>query len=156
MPNGDYSLSREDWAKIKAFFADHSALLLAFATAHNLAIDEYYHDAPAWTFRFRHPKGGGAGIHVQRLDDSTIRIGKLWYIDDYDTFTHHTKSETSSELPLSQIDLREVLEESLREIATWNKTEMIASRGYEKFWSRYSREEWTQMSPDETLPQPKL
>ena len=156
MPNGDYSLTRDDWAKIKAFFAEHSTLLLRFATVHNLSIDEYYHDAPAWTFRFRHPKGGGAGIHVQRLNDSTIRIGKLWYIDEYETFTHRTKSETSGGLPLSEINMREVLEKSLNEIAAWDKSEMNASGGYEKFWSRFSREEWLQMSPDTTLPQPKL
>ena len=156
MPNGDYSLSHADWVKIKAFFAQHSPSLLSFAAAHNLAIDEYYHDSPAWTFRFRHPKGGGAGIHVQRLDDFTIRIGKLWYIDEYDTFTHHLKSETSPDLAPSTMSLLEVLEKSLKEITAWNKSELIAHPGYEKFWSRYSREEWRQMSPDEQLPQPKL
>jgi hypothetical protein len=156
MPNGDYSLSRDDWAKVKAFFLELSPILSSFAAAHNLAIDEYYHDAPAWTFRFRHPKGGGAGIQVLRLNESTIRISTLWYIDEYDSFTHYTKSAAGSDLLWRAMDLHETLEQALKEIVAWNKSSLTAHPGYEEFWSRYTKEEWQQMSSVERLPQPKL
>jgi hypothetical protein len=156
MPNGDYSLSPEDWAEIKAFFRELSPILCSFAAAHNLAIDEYYHDVPAWTFRFRHPEGGGAGIQLMRVNESTIRISTMWYIDEYETFTHYTKSAAGSDVLWRAINLREILEQSLREIASWNKGSLTPHPGYEKFWSRYTKEEWQQMSSTERLPQPKL
>jgi hypothetical protein len=156
MPNGDYSLSHEDWEKIRAFFEELSPILLGFAAAHNLAIDKYYHDGPAWTLRFQHPKGGGAGIGVHRVDDDKIRINKLWYIDEYETFTHSVKSDAGSDLLLGSVDLREILEESLREVTAWNRNDMTAYHGYEEFWARYTQEEWHQMSPAMRLPKPTL
>jgi len=156
MPNGDYSLSPEDWEKIRAFFEELSPILFGFAAARNLEIDKYYHDLPSWTFRFRHPKGGAAGIHVERISDSEIRIGRDWYIDDFDKFTRYLKSDAGFQLNLREIDLSNILEQAVKDIVTWNKGDMIAHPDYEKFWSQYSREEWLQMSPVERLPKPKL
>jgi hypothetical protein len=156
MPNGDPFASPTEWKRIKAFFQMLSPILLTFAATHNLAIDEYYHESPSWSFRFRHPKGGAAGIHVERIDDSTIRVGRSWYIDEFENFTRYLKSDEGSHLTLGGIDLREILEAKLQDIVTWKKSDMIAHSDYEKFWSRYSREEWAQMSPVERLPQPKL
>jgi hypothetical protein len=155
MPNGDYSLFRDDWKRIRAFFEERSAILLGFATAHNLAVDKYYHDAPSWTFRFRHPKGGGAGVHVERVDDSTVRVGKLWFIDEYENYTHYVKSEVSGDLLLAAIQLREVLEESLKDIAGWNKSDMTAYGGYEKFRSKYAKDEWLELFSEKRLPELK-
>jgi hypothetical protein len=156
MPNGDYSLSKEDWERIRAFFEAHSDVLLGFASKHNLVIDKYYHESPSWTFRFQHPKGGGAGIHLEHVNDSTIRIGKSWYIDDFENFTRFLKSESGREMPLASIKLGETLEVSLTEMTNWNKDEMTAYGGYEKFWSQYTKEQWREMSPEERLPIAKL
>ena len=86
------------------------------------------------------------------MNDSTIRIGKSWYIDDFETFTRFLKSESSEDLPLASINLHETLEASLTEMANWKKDDMTAYGGYEKFWSQYTREQWAEMSPVERLP----
>lgn len=156
MPNGEPFVSPTEWKRIVAFFDRLSPILSSFAITHNLAIDQYYHESPSCSFRFRHPKGGAAGIHVERVDDSTIRVGRSWYIDEFENFTHYLKSDKGSDLALGGINLREILEEKLRDIVTWNKSDMIAHPGYENIWSGYSREEWTKMSPIGGLPQPKL
>ncbi|HEY6267003.1 MAG TPA: hypothetical protein VIX11_01785 [Candidatus Acidoferrum sp.] len=156
MLNGDPFASPTEWKKIRAFFQGLSPILSSFAATHNLAIDEYYHESPSWAFRFRHPKGGAAGIHVERLDDSTIRVGRSWYIDEFENFTRYLKSDEGSDLTLGGIDLREILEAKLQDIVTWKKSDMIAHSDYGKYWSRYSKEEWAQMSSVERLPQPKL
>jgi hypothetical protein len=156
MPNGDPFASPIEWKNIKTFFQGLSPILSTFAATHNLAIDEYYHESPSWTFRFRHPKGGAGGIHVERVDDSTIRVGSSWYIDEFENFTRYLKSDESSDLVLGAIDVRELLEKKLKDIVTWNKSDMTAFPDYERFWSLYSREEWLQMSPIERLPKPKL
>jgi hypothetical protein len=141
---------------IKIFFQGLSPILSTFAATHNLAIDEYYHESPSWTFRFRHPKGGAGGIHVERVDDSTIRVGSSLYIDEFENFTRYLKSDEGSDLVLGAIDVRELLEKKLKDIVTWNKSDMTAFPDYERFWSLYSREEWLQMSTIERLPKPKL
>ena len=156
MPNGDPFASPIEWKNIKTFFQGLSPILSTFAASHNLAIDEYYHESPSWTFRFRHPKGGAGGIHVERVDDSTIRVGSSWYIDEFENFTRYLKSDEGSDLILGAIDVRELLEKKLKDIVTWNKSDMTAFPDYERFWSLYSREEWLQMSPIERLPKPKL
>ena len=156
MPNGDPFASPIEWKNIKTFFQGLSPILSTFAATHNLATDEYYHESPSWTFRFRHPKGGAGGIHVERVDDSTIRVGSSWYIDEFENFTRYLKSDEGSDLILGAIDVRELLEEKLKDIVTWNKSDMTAFPDYERFWSLYSREEWLQMSPIERLPKPKL
>jgi hypothetical protein len=155
VPNGDYSLTFEDWETIKAFFEELSPVLSSFAAAHDLAIDKYYHDFPSWTFRFRHPKGGGAGIEVRRLDEAKIQINTLWHLDEYETFTHNVKSVVGSDLSWRTTNVIEILEQSLREILTWDKSSLTAHRGYEKFWSRYTKEEFEEMS-DGRLPELKL
>jgi|SRR5579859_1423023 len=155
MPNGDYSLTKGDWEVIRAFFQRHSNVLRSFAISHNLFIDEYYHDSPAWSFRFRHPKGGGAAIHLERIDNSTVKLGTSWYLDDFDSFTHYVKSEPAVVLALSGTNLPEVLETAFRRILAYETLDLTAHSGYEKFWSRYTKEEFTEMSVGR-LPSPKL
>src|SRR5258708_39747042 len=105
---------------------------------------------------FPAPKGREGGIQVERVDDSTARVGRYWYIDEFENFTRYLKSDKGSDLGLREVDLREILEQKLQDIVSWNKSDMIAHPDYEKFWSVYSREEWLQMSPIERLPKPKL
>jgi hypothetical protein len=156
MPNGDPFASPSEWKRITAFFQRLSPILSTFASTHNLAIDEYYHESPSWAFRFQHPKGGAASIHVERIDDSIIRVGRSWYIDEFENFSRFLKSDEGSELALDGIDLREILKAKLQDIVTWEQSDMIAHSDYEKYWSRYTREEWDQMSQVQRLPQPKL
>ncbi|HKW63394.1 MAG TPA: hypothetical protein VJN89_12675 [Candidatus Acidoferrum sp.] len=146
MPIGDYSLPHDDWERIRAFFERLSPILVQFAKDHNIAIDRYYHDAPMWAFRFRHPKGGGASIDVHRVSDHTIRVNKVWYLDVYETFTRHIKSEDSGELPLEQTELVEILEVCLKRVAGWKREDMTPHGGYEKFWSAYTPEEFKVIS----------
>lgn len=151
MPNGDYSLSRDDWKRIRAFFDERSAILVDFATAHNLAIDKYYHDSPSWTFRFRHPKSGVGGVEVKRVSESSIRVNMSWYIDEYENFTRHAKQEESSELAVAKIDLTKVLEDSLKRALGWNREE-LTPHDAKNPWSDYSKEEWEKLWSVERFP----
>lgn len=152
MPNGNDSISSSGWTEIRAFFQNHSAVLLDFASAHNLAVDEYYHESPSWSFRFRHPKGGGAHVHLERLDALTIRIGGAWYVDEYETFTRHLKWAQNHDLLLENIDLRKELEASLNQVVTWEKKELIPHPDYKNIWSLYNKKEWSKIFSTEHLP----
>jgi hypothetical protein len=152
MPNGNDSLASSDWAKIRAFFQRYSAVLLDFACAHNLAVDEYYHESPAWLFCFRHPKGGGAHVQLERLDDLNIRIFGAWYVDEYETFTRYLKSTQNRDLRLENIDVRSELEASLNQVVGWEKKELTPHPDYKNVWSRYNKQEWNQIFTAERLP----
>jgi hypothetical protein len=152
MPNGNDSITSSEWARINAFFQRHSAVLLDLATDHNLAVDEYYHVSPSWPFRFRHPKGGGAGVILERLNDSPIRISGNWHIHEYETFTRHFKGQGVDELLLDSIELRQELEAKLNEVISWEKSQMTPHPNFEKVWSLYSKEEWEKIFTTEHLP----
>ena len=155
MPNGDPSLSLADWTKIKIFFERLSPILLAFTTAHDVAIDKYYHDSPSWAFRFRHPKGGVGNLEVKRVSESTVRVNKFWYIDEYEKFTHYIRREEGSEQPLAKIDLGEVLEENLKKLLAWKKEDLSPCDA--KYpWADYSKEEWERIWSIERFPSLKL
>jgi hypothetical protein len=156
MPNGNPPITPSDWVNIRAFFQKLSAVLLDFATAHNLSIDEYYHESPSWSFHFRHPKGGAASVSLERVDDSTIRIDGTWYIDEYETFTRHMKQNLTQDLVLQNINLRSELETCLKEVASWEKKDMTPYSWYKKVWSRYSKKEWDKMSAEKHLPKLRL
>ena len=155
MPNGDYSLTRDDWAKMKAFFEEISHALLAFAATHDLAIDEYYHDSPSWAFRFRHPKGGVGSLEVKRLNESAIHVNVSWYIDEYESFTQYFKWDEGDELLLAKTDLGDALEERLKAVVAWNRAD-LAPRDAKNPWASYSKEEWKRMWSAERLPLLKL
>ena len=152
MPNGNPEITSGEWTKIKAFFGKFSSTLSGFAARHNLAVDEYYHEAPAWSFRFRHPKGGGATVHVERLNDSTVRVNGSWYIDEYETFTRYFKWGQNHDFLLEDIDLRNELELCLKEIVGWEKKDLTPRSDYQKVWSGYTKEEWNRIFTPENLP----
>lgn len=152
MPNGNHSISSSEWMRIRDFFQKLSKVLLDFAAMHNLKVDEYYHESPSWSFRFRHPKGGGASVDLERLDDSTIRILGSWYIDEYETFTRHLKWGPKHDFLLEIIDLRRELEASLREVVSWEKEEMTPYPNYKKVWSKYKKDEWERIFTTADLP----
>src|ERR1700759_1015231 len=152
MPNGDPSITAAEWAKIRVFFQKLSAVLQNFASAHNLAMVEYYHESPSWSCRFRHPKGGGATVHLERLDDSNVRINGSWYIDEYETFTRHFKWGPNHDLSLENIDLRKELEARLHEIVSWDKNLLTPHPNYKNVWSGFSKEAWDRIYSTGHLP----
>jgi len=152
MPNGNSEISTVEWTNIRAFFGTISAILSEFATRHNVAVDEYYHESPSWSFRFQHPKGGCATVHVERLNDSTVRLNGAWYVDEYETFTRHFKLGSNHDLLLEVIDLRNELDATLKEIIGWERGDLTPHPGYKKVWSIYSKEEWNRIFTTEHLP----
>src|SRR5689334_15384120 len=155
MPNGDYSLTRDDWAKIKAFFQEISHTLLAFAATHDLEIDEYYHDSPSWALRFRHPKGGLGTLEVKRLNESVVHVNIYWSVNDYDSFTQYFRLEEGDDLLLAKTKLGDVLEKRLKAVVAWDRKD-LAPRDAKNPWADYSKEEWEKIFSLERFPLLKL
>jgi hypothetical protein len=62
MPNGTPDVHERTKPKYDAFFVPLAAQLTDFASRHRLRLEKYYHEAPMWSFPFRHPNGGVAKI----------------------------------------------------------------------------------------------
>jgi len=152
MPNGNPEITPAEWTKIRLFFRNISPILSDFATEHNLAVDEYYHESPSWSFRFQHPKGGGAIVYVDRLNDSTVRVHGSWYVDEYETFTRYLKWGQNHDFVLEASQLKNELEACLSEIVGWEKRELTPHPGYKNVWSAYSKEEWNKIFTTEHFP----
>lgn len=156
MPNGNPNFDSEELPQLEAFFAPLTPTLERFATHHNLAVDKYYHQLPSWEFRFRHPKGGEAYVEVRRADDSSIRIAKAWWQDDYDRATRSMKMTFSEPIRLDTIDLFAGLVRALREIVAWQPGcwDQVYPN-YQNEWHRtWSKEQFDALL--DTLPMPHV
>lgn len=142
MPNGNPNFETEELPLLEMFFAKISSVLESFSDDHNLLIEKYYHDGPAWTFKFRHPVDGVGQIEVQKCDNDTVLIGYGWYIDDYDTSTRFLKYPSPKKIGLDHTDLRKALENSLSEILQSKRDGLVAHKAPYPWSKRCSKEEF--------------
>lgn len=150
MPNGDpdFDLEREE-----SWFAPIAPAVERFATARNLLVGRYDHDAPAWTLRFNHPEGGQASIVLTHHEQRSVAIGSVWHVDCHDTFTRSLHRREPREVPREPGAVRHALEAELRAIlavppGAWTEV----ATGYERIWGRYTREQFAALAP--RLPDP--
>src|SRR5439155_3182766 len=116
MPNGNPNFETEELPAFEAFFRPLAPLLERFAATHNLKIERYHRQLPAWSFRFRHPLGGEACVELHREDDDTISIVEAWWQDDYEVGTRSAKRSSSGPIRLGFIDLYSTLAATLNEV----------------------------------------
>ena len=138
MPNGN-DWTKAQWEAVEAFFARVGPVLSRFASAYELKIEKYYHDAPSWSLLFRHTSGGVAKIDVERTSDEHIRIWSHWWIDKYETGTRFLKTEKGAEMPASSLGDGRILSDTLLRILGWQKAELSPHGGYRDTW----QQQWT-------------
>jgi hypothetical protein len=136
MPNGDPNWRKNELPKLRAFFRKISKVLKHFARTHNLKIDKYYHQGPAWTFRFRHPKGGVGQIFVRKSDEEHVLVAVDWFIDDYDKLTRYDKHTELQKCSLDHTALRTFLEEMLKTMLSWRKEDLTPFKSKYHCWQR--------------------
>jgi len=142
MPDETYS--EFEWAekelpKVKAFFGKIADILNKFANRHNLNIEKYTQDGPAWDFLFRHPEGGSCYVQVRMYDKRHVELCGDWSIYDIDTGISYDKHTHLSQCSTDKIELENKLEEMLALVLSWNREdlEIVAKR------SPDIKEQWT-------------
>ncbi len=128
MPNGDPNWYKEVKPELDAFFAQIADVLEEFAARYNLAIEKYYHEGSSWIFRFRHPLGGIAGIHVNHVDNDHIMVGAAWQIADYDSTILLSKHTDAVKCEIKETDLRGSLYRMLTTVLAWKKHDLIPEK----------------------------
>jgi len=98
----------------------------------------------------------GATIHVERVNDSMVAISGSWYVDEYETFTRYSMLGPRHDFILGNTDLRKELDACLTEVIDWQKQDLVPNPGYKKIWSRYSKEDWSEIFSTSKLPRLSL
>jgi hypothetical protein len=137
MPNGNPHFHSDEEPKLESFFAKISGELLSFASRHDLKLEKYYHQAPTWSFGFRHPVAGVAKIDVEKHSDAGIKIWSHWWRDDYDAGIRFLKVAESPMYQIGTLELTSVLEETLTRILIWKEGEWDNRHGgYQEIWHK--------------------
>jgi hypothetical protein len=153
MPNGHPKWTEKELPKLEEFFSKIASVLEEFARAHNLMIERYYHQGSAWTFMFQNSKGGNGQIEVEKSGHDSVLIRRSWYIDDYDNNTRWLKYPLGKKYSLEHRILREVLEESLKQIFSWNKEDLEPHKNKYYTWSKiFSKAEFEQQQAKYPVP----
>jgi hypothetical protein len=124
------------------FFAKISPVLDDFESSHNLLIEKYPHDGPAWSFKFKHPVDGVGQIEVEKSGEDTILVRWSWWIDDYDTSTRFLKYPPPKKVGMEHGEVRNALEKALEEILRWKKDELAPYKAPYPWSKRCSKEQF--------------
>lgn len=153
MPNG--GMHKGEFEELEAFFRPVANAVEEFASNHNLLLERYYHDAPAWSLRFAHPAGGSATISVARESSESIVVSGTWWLDVYSEFTRYLRDSSSISCSVRSDVVTSAVESTLTEVLQWKPGIWSrVARGYEQVWGKFSQSEFDRMSGN--YPQPKL
>ena len=118
MPNGKPNF-RHEMSELEEFFLPVAEVLHDFARRHNLRLTKYYHQAPSWSFTFRHPHGGLGKIEVLRESGEYLQVLGSWWFDDYDELTRFLKTHRGRSLPRDPQSLEREMQEALHLVLAW-------------------------------------
>ncbi len=124
MPNGDPDWGVKEYPKLESFFSRISDTLEEFADSYNLLIDKYYHQSPAWSFLFRHPKGGVGKMSVCKNGNDQVTIVPIWWLDDYDHYARFWKETEGKKSSLNKPELWKALSDTFKTIISWSKEDL--------------------------------
>ena len=155
MPNGGYG-TPEQWTEIEQFFDGIGPTLTQFAESHRLKIEKYTHEAPMWSFLFRHPRGGVGKIDVYRAEDDRLRIWAYWWRDAYREAKRYWRAESvREEMPAAELAESSVLRSTLQSILEWDEASLEPAKGEMTSWHQYFTEEQFDALVDE-YPEPRI
>jgi len=141
--NPDFNLrEQEEW------FAPLAAAITAFARAHNLLVDKYYHESTSWDLRFNHPRGGQASIEVYNESADFAGVGSGWHLDEFECFTRSIHRRARRKIAKEPVLLARELANELAAITAvplgqWTQV----AKGYEQIWGQYTKQEFERMTP---------
>ena len=154
MPNAIPNFEREELPLLETFFAKIAPVLEDFARAHNLLIEKYPHDGPAWFFMFKYPVAGMGQIDVEKFGQDAILVRCSWGINDYDTSTRFLKYPPPKKVGIKHPEVRKAIEDALDGILRWKRDELVPYKAPYPWSERCSKQEFERQT--ERLPYPKV
>jgi len=148
-------MHKGEFEELERFFRPVAGALEEFASNHNLLLERYYHDAPAWSLRFTHPAGGSATIDVARGPGESITVAGTWWLDVYSEFTRYLRDTSKISCSVRPDVVTSAVRSTLSEVLRWKPGEWSRiARGYQRIWGKFSESEFDRMSA--SYPEPRL
>ncbi len=147
MPNGTRDFHAGTELEYGRFFEPLASQLQEFAQCHGLKLEKYYHEAPIWSFLFRHPQGGVAKIDVEKQLEDRCAIHQYWWKDDYDAGVRSLRQQQGQVLPRDAKDAKALLDAALEEILSWPPGSWTGTHGgFAEIWQRtWSRQAFAEL-----------
>jgi hypothetical protein len=147
MPNGTPDFHEVAEPEYERFFAPIATQLRDFARRHNLKLEKYYHEAPAWSFLFRHPLGGVGKVDVEKESDTHCTLRKCWWCDDYEAGIRSLRQAQTDAFQRSPEGLADLLDDALRDILSWPDCSWTEQHGgFSDIWqTTWSRDAFNQL-----------
>ena len=140
---------REHWKVVKHYFNALAPIINKFAHHHDLYIEKYYHGDPCWDLRFLHPKGGQASVNLSyKVDDNRLLLRGTWHVDVFHEFTSYSKRGDAYDCDNPSEQLEHAMHAVLKDIVSWEKSQLEAPPGYENPWKRFTEEEFKKWLQD--------
>lgn len=157
MPNGFTNDPHyaEIIAGYEAFFSPLVDVVIAFAHRHNLKVVKYYHGGPCWSLGFSHPVAGSAKIELCRRDDTTLSIGGIWWVDDYDTATRTIRTIESIRLAPLTVQLDDLLTAAFKAVLQLTSEDPAQVFSFADTWHRtWTKEQFGKQERETRYPVP--
>jgi len=152
MPNG--GMREGEFEELERYFRPVASALEEFASNHNLLLERYYHDAPAWSLRFAHPAGGSATVDVTRGSAGSFTVSGTWWLDVYREFTRYLRDTSKVSCPARPDAVISAVGSAFAEVLAWQPgTWSRVARDYRKIWGRFSEAEFESMTAN--FPKPR-
>lgn len=154
MPNGDFDWPEKELPQLEVFFSKIAGVLNKFEQDCNLKIERYYRQMPGWRFGFRHIKGGAGYIDVLKVDEKSVKLNAVWWIDDYDTGTRFTKTSDIVISSLDEIELYDKLTEMIKLVFSWQQEDLspYKSEVYQRWKETWTKEDFERLNDKYPLP----
>lgn len=143
-----------DWAR--EVFEAIDPCVSAFVHAHNLNLQKWFKEVPAWGIFFQHPKAGVGQIVIAPGSAGHTRIWWTWYIWDYDSESGWDVWREERVIKASEEEIIGCLKSALEEIVSWTESDLTRSYSHPPgFWkSHFSKERFEEYRNKYPLPKP--
>tara|TARA_B110000008_G_C16835516_1_gene510415 strand:+ start:375 stop:875 length:501 start_codon:yes stop_codon:yes gene_type:complete len=141
--------NQETWKVVKQYFNALAPIINKFAHHHDLYIEKYCHGADCWDLRFLHPKGGRASVNLSyKVDTKRLVLSGVWGVSVFHEFTSYSKRGDAYDCDNPSEQLEHTMHAVLKDIVSWEKSQLEAHPGYENPWKRFTEEEFKKWLQD--------
>ncbi len=145
MPEHEEKMRKYESA-VRLYFVLNETEIRAFASEHDLRIDEFTRGSSTWDLGAKHPKGGWLTIFIGLSDGENVRVSGSWATHEYETFSMYWKNTDFIDGHISEVKLTDWLGKALTVILAWNidDLEIVEYKGScKKFWESFKdKKEW--------------
>ena len=106
----------------------------------------HYHGGGCWDLRFLHPKGGGeASVNLSyKVDTKRLVLSGVWVVSVFHEFTSYSKRSDAYDCDNPPEQLEHAMHAVLKDIVSWEKSQLEAHPGYENPWKQEEFKKWLQ------------